>query len=875
MKKTTILLTALVFFMLPAFSAHALEYLEQDGFYIYYPVGAEQIAAGLQQKLPEMSAFLAGKGLPVATPLHILIDADNDMPEAFVHMTPHREIRIPLKAPGVMQEGFREPDPWAYFLFKGLCRQGIYALRGGLPAAGHYVFGEILSPNLIMPPWIDDGICDLLYQVYSGRSGMSPLDTAIFETSLPPDIAKVSNHPGVWPGYWGFRIYGRPFLAWLHRNYGWEAMLAFLDLHGRGVVPIEIDLKARKAFGKSWNALWEDFSASHPGDREVAGESLLITGYWPEPFTYWNLSGVTPGLKKTRLRGRYGYLDDDENLWISELDAEGISRITAYHGQIRSQIVIEHVMDPGPGRVAVYQNGADPELIILPEAAGIFESEKELLKKTERIPAPAGTVQLSGPVRHADGRIAVAANVGGNWDIWIFSQERGWQRITSAPSIEMDPWWEGDSLVLASDISGRFQIHAADLRQLTNAPYAAILPRRGRCLTLTPSGWQTNAYNAGGLKGLVAKTAPQAASQTAVPRDAKAYNPLPSILPNYIVPELYIGTSDVQLGFSTRSRDVSRDYSTDLGVRYSTDTQYTTLRVGGEAKDVGLRFSRYPISYNPRMAPRIEESRHEVQLYWEPEDIDVVNLNVSLNRQTYEPLNSDNVYYRVQYLPKDPDEPLEFWDREYDYWAAATLSKTYGDLSGWVTTEIYPGGQRSVYGGVNVLAGKDIFAVFHLEAGQTWGDTRQGHGTFRIGGDVGEGYFTKRTSRLFPLRGFKSNILEADQALTTGLEVYWPLANLQKGYKTLPLFLHRLRLGTFVDMGACRDHMSWDDLLVGAGFELVTSMEVAWGNLSHFRLGVAWPVKKPDYYPDWSAYNADDLDGEDGPRFILQLGKPL
>jgi hypothetical protein len=95
------------------------------------------------------------------------------------------------------------------------------------------------------------------------------------------------------------------------------------------------------------------------------------------------------------------------------------------------------------------------------------------------------------------------------------------------------------------------------------------------------------------------------------------------------------------------------------------------------------------------------------------------------------------------------------------------------------------------------------------------------------------------------------------------MEVYWPLLNLQQGYKTLPLFFHRLRLGTFVDVGAASDTISVDDTLIGAGFELVTSMQIGWGRLSSFRVGLGWPVLQPDY-----------LD-ESGPVFLIQLGKPL
>ena len=105
--------------------------------------------------------------------------------------------------------------------------------------------------------------------------------------------------------------------------------------------------------------------------------------------------------------------------------------------------------------------------------------------------------------------------------------------------------------------------------------------------------------------------------------------------------------------------------------------------------------------------------------------------------------------------------------------------------------------------------------------------------------------------------------MEAKQAFASGIEVYWPLLNLQQGYKTLPLFFHRLRLGTFIDVGAAADTISVDDTLIGAGFEIVTSLQFGWGRLSSFRVGLGWPVVQPDY-----------LD-ESGPVFLIQLGKPL
>jgi hypothetical protein len=177
--------------------------------------------------------------------------------------------------------------------------------------------------------------------------------------------------------------------------------------------------------------------------------------------------------------------------------------------------------------------------------------------------------------------------------------------------------------------------------------------------------------------------------------------------------------------------------------------------------------------------------------------------------------------------------------------------------------EALSGGRTSLFGSLRWITGSDIYAVVNAEAGRTWGGYEPGHGSFRVGGNVGEGYFTSRPSRLFPVRGFSPNLLEAEKALTTGMEVFWPLANIQKGHGTLPLYLHRVRLGTFVDAGLCADSMDIGDTVAGGGVELVTSFEVAWGNLSSFRMGVAWPVRQPGY-----------LD-EEGPLLVVQIGRPL
>lgn len=818
--------------------AQALRTIEQAGTYLYYPSGEQDIAAGLARQLPDMRAFLAQQGLPVDGPLHVILDEKLDLPEAVVSVIPHSEIRIPLRAPGVLEDGYLEADPWGYFLFRGLCLQGLYRLRGGIPQALHGVFGEVVSPNAIVPQWLEDGICVLLYRTYSGHALEDPFYDALFTVSSLPDMARLSNHPGVWPGYYAHRIYGRPFIRWVHARYGWEKLRDFLAAHGAGIIPIEIDLKAQKTLGKSWVAIWNEFRAAQPA-RTAAGTGLLIDGFWPEPFTYWNIAGVFPGMERYRLKGRYGYRDAAGSLWISEYDDDDIAHCIGYRDGGSIPLERDHVWDPGVGGIAVTRQGRRPALVALETPRGAWGLARI---QAAVIPGPAGVIALSGPVRNARGVIAVAANSAGNWDIWTY--DGAWQRLTEAPSIEMDPWWDGDRLLCASNASGVFQICDTALRPLTASPHGAILPRQGRCLELDPAGWHVEDYPPPGEDpaGPPPSATVGGADRPPLPA-SKPYTPWPSILPNYIVPDVYIGDDDVQLGLATWSRDVSKDFTTDAGIRYSFQDDYLSLRLGSRARHIAAQGSRYPLSYSSNLGT-VDESRIELKLAFIPFLDDPDLLSLSLNRLSYEPLENGR--------------PVES-----DLWGALQANKTYGNLAAWGTFETYSGGSQSLYGGLRLRWGKDIYGLVQAQAGKTWGGYAPGHGSFRIGGDTGEGYFTRRPSRLFPLRGFSSDTLEADQAVTASLELYWPLINIQKGYETLPLFLHRIRLGTFVDAGACRERMQAENTLVGAGLELVTAMEIAWGYYSSFRLGVAWPVRQPD-----------DLD-ERGPVFLLQIGRPL
>lgn len=816
--------------------ARELSTVSCSGLEISFPPQETAIVSRMAAQAPQMVAFLAGKGLPVKSPIYVILDDDLDIPDAVVHMIPHREIRIPLKAPGVLEEGYLEEDPWSYFLFKGLCLQGIYSSRGGLPAALHGVFGEIVSPNLVNPPWLLDGVFSVLLRQYEDAVVQDPFQKAMLSVPVPADISRMTNHPEAWPGYYGYRVYGGPFMEWLVSRHGWDAVLRFMEIHGKGIIPIEIELKAEEAFGSGWAPLWSSF-ITETSMAVMSDAMTTVTGYVQDPLITWDHAGISRGPKRVRIRGRYGFLDGGGTLWVSEYDREGVAHLVGYPrtGSVVS-LDTDHLWDPGMGAAAVTRRGSRPHLVILSRGRGLMQEE---WVPEQVIPAPEGVIQVSGPVMDGSGRVAVSANMGGNWDIWVYSGS--WERITWAASVELDPWWDGDALIFASNASGTFQIHRSDMEQLTRCGHAAMLPRGGSMLCLAENGWSLKRYPP--VEAVpVSGEGPQPAGQDADGLPSRPYTPWGSVWPNFISPDLYVGLSEVQVGLATWARDVSGDYGFDAGARYSFSYDYVAVRAGASFRELGIQASRYPFVIDPVLSPGTEESRVECRASYTPDAFDW--MEASLNALHYGPLEHEG-------------------DTDVELFAALGMNRRFESLVVRANLEAYSGGRKSLFGGLRWIAGRDIYGVLTCDAGRTWGEYAPGHGTFRIGGDTGEGYFTSRPSRLFPVRGYAFNILEADRALASSMEAFWPVANIQQGHGTLPVYLHRIWLGTFVDSGFCSEGMSLDDAVVGAGFEVVTSLEVAWGNLSSFRVGMAWPARQPGYLH------------EKGPLLVLQIGMPL
>ncbi len=779
------------------FSEAALITLHRAGVWIHCPETERVLAARLYRSLPAMKSFLEKMGLALPEKIHVVLVAGRLKAGCQTEIIPLYRIRIALQPPGPLEDGAVEPDPWSYRLFMGLAREAVFYTCRGIPAAGRKLMGAVISPNRVLPAWVTDGVCHLLWELHRGRPGalsVSALDRAVRNTAAWPGLDKISNHPRIWPGPESPRIWGRPFVRWIYRVYGWSPLLDFIRAHGGGVIPFEVDLKAEKTFGLGWDQLWTAFSArAGQGDLTPATEGLPGAG----------------DLRQAAV-GAAGPLVPPA--------ADSVAAVRVVYKGSRPFIAFAGNSDAGARKPV---SGPCP------------------------VEAPQQVTALDGPVTGPGGRIAVAGCAGGNWDIWAY--DGTWKKIVTAAGTQCHPAFGPHGLVFASDHDGTFRIYDPDWHLLSTCHTAALRPCGSHCYCLRAEGWSRSQLKAAGDRRPPAKReaggkTPSSAGSDGLP-DVRPYRPFSGMWPNYLAPDVFLDSNNVQLGLATRAEDACGKAGWDAGVRYAFSQQYTAWQLAGVLKPWSGRLTSYPLDYETDTGQAVAEARKEACLSWRISR----ELVVSLNGRRYGPLYDSR----------------QSSDHENEYWLACKWSRDTEWLKTWLQLEIIESRGPSLSGWLQWRPGKQKRWEISLYGGKSWGPVLAGHNSFRIGGDVPEGFFTRRTTRLFPVRGFAPNCLEAGQAFTGRAEFYLPLARIHRGHGTFPVFWRSLKAGFFVDCGLAAQRPAADRVLVGTGMELIASFELAWEIDANLHLGVAWPVARPGF-PD-----------RQEPVLLLQIGRPL
>ena len=157
---------------------------------------------------------------------------------------------------------------------------------GGLPGTVASLFGKGLSPNLISPAWLVEGLAvysESRDSKFAGRLNYGLYKAyveAAWKDKKLPSIMKAASNSMEFPYGEGIYYYGGIFVDHLSKKYGEEKITSFINNYGSSIPLFEIDKASRKSFGKTLPQLWQEWGeelAKDPKTKSAGVRGTNIT----------------------------------------------------------------------------------------------------------------------------------------------------------------------------------------------------------------------------------------------------------------------------------------------------------------------------------------------------------------------------------------------------------------------------------------------------------------------------------------------------------------------------------------------------------------------------------------------------------------------
>ena len=146
---------------------------------------------------------------------------------------------------------------------------------GGFPGAVAEFFGKGLSPNLISPSWLVEGLAvysESRASKFAGRLNYglykAYVEAAAYDNKLP-SIMKAASNSMEFPYGEGIYYYGGVFIDHLSKKYGEDKITSFINNYGSSIPLLEIDKASRKSFGKTLPQLWQEWEVELAKDAKT------------------------------------------------------------------------------------------------------------------------------------------------------------------------------------------------------------------------------------------------------------------------------------------------------------------------------------------------------------------------------------------------------------------------------------------------------------------------------------------------------------------------------------------------------------------------------------------------------------------------------
>ena len=726
-----------------------------------------------------------------------------------------------------------------------------------------------------------------------------------------PSIGEADGYIDDWPGGHLRYIWGGRFHQWLGERYGHGAWTEMVHTHAAQLVPFV--LPARKVFGRRFVPLWDEWEDELTTDVRQQQRDLMEAGLTEEEvltpildqasrphvsadgewvYHNYHFHRGPSAIRRMRPDGSDGRVltrhwspqglslsADGETLYFaaSRPFAIDYTWFDLYRFEVDGKRPFRRQRLTRGARMRDPDVHPDGEQVVC-VVNGLGQNDLAIWTHRDglrRITSHQDYTQIADPRWSPDGRL-IAVSVwspGGRRDIHVVTPQGDLvRRLTDDRAIDVEPVWtpDGHYVLFSSDRGGIYDLFAyrlADgaLLRVTRVVGGAFHPE------VTPDGqWIVyEGYDSHGpdiRRTLYAPDSweihhePEPAPPVATlpppplaeePRPSRRYNPLPTLLPRYLLPVVDMhGLSVWELGAKTGGKDALRLHAYGVTASYHTGHRYTSwgawYRLSALRPSLRVGYYTYSLSRGAisvdhqavtgQAGVGIDGITAGPDVYLEKRHRAYFEVSLPLHARHQVWASYDFEYHLpLSAVPEDaylPDLPgrgsysglqIGYQFRQVRSFRYST-SPEAGFQASVAADLTYPwlGANAEDWNGLPITLANTVVAAetrtyismpwwrnhvlaIKTAAGTTFG-VRGSTGAFRLGGAHSEGSYIGSPSHGYQLRGYRSGAYSGDHLVLLSMEYRFPLFFIERGVGTLPLYMRGVHASVAFDIG-----QTWDD----------------------------------------------------------------
>jgi dipeptidyl aminopeptidase/acylaminoacyl peptidase len=861
-------------------------------FDIHFHQGEAALAQRLARIAEEVAARIDGGLGPASGRVQVILVDQHDLSNGWASPVPYNTIEISAAAPpadstiGNTDDWLRLVFTHEYTHIVHLSRTGGWI--GGL----RRVFGRlpVLYPNTFTPIWQIEGLATWNESAQTGVGRLRASDfrlilrRAAAEGRFEP-LDRASSRLVAWPSGTTPYLYGAYFHEFLAERYGADSLRRLTDESAKQL-PYFGARAFRKVFGRSLGQLWEEFESSVPGAERGHGRARRLTSHGffvsgprfvdasrilyslEDPHGFPSLRELDLGTGRSRsVTPRYlgeqvsvardrAVFDQIEIVHDVGLQSDLYS-VGLHDGRVQRITFGARALDPdvspdGSTLVFVVQRADRRELVVAPFAPAF--------RWTPRLLSSVADHHFANPRWSPDGtRIAAERRVrGGASEIVLVDAASGDLRVLIGGGRNAGPVWSSDGSTIyfataAGEHPFRIRSIAVDggaVRELEDAGPSAQSPALspdGRSLVFvgyTADGYDLFEIALDGARWSAISTTPQPpAARPDVEPDilsARPYSPFATVLPTFWTPTFESDEGETVAGAATGSIDalgrhaygVEAGWATARGrpdwqVAYAYDRRRPTFYVlasddtdpwrGGERRTVETNAGMLLASRRIRRSHTVLAELHASSETFTCasglstcREIDGRRLTRTSVRTGWSFDAARMFGYSIS-----PEEGGRI---------AATLEAARTASSGGLSSISATLDARRYLG----LWPRHAVLAVRGAAAASWGDRPFRREFSASGSDPQPGGFRFGSDAVGMIRGLDPDRLFGYRAAVVNVDYRVPLAHVERGVGTLPVFLRQVHAAMFVDAGhAWSDGFRAADVRSSIGGEL--SLDTVFG----------------------------------------------